>query len=365
MQNLIFALNRKAIIMKFLNNIVSATILGSVLIMSSSCTNTKEKVKKDTTTFTIAFGSCAYQDHDQPILYDIVDKNPDLFIYLGDNIYGDSRVMDTLRAKYNRLGSKDEFKKLRASTEVLAVWDDHDYGENDAGKYYPFKEESKEIFLEFWEEPANSPRRDHPGIYHTEYFDAGDKKIQVILLDTRTFRDNLTLVSDTIKYKNGYQPTLSPDSTILGDQQWNWLKGELSMDADIRIIASSIQFSHEYNGWESWTNVPAERKRMTDLIAETKANGVIFISGDVHWGELSKLNTENTYPIYDVTSSGLTQDWHDTEENINRIGEVVRQNNFGMIEIAVNDSVMIDMVLQDIDKNTRVKHTIPLSEISF
>ena len=64
--------------------------------------------------------------------------------------------MAVLKNKYQRLGAKPGFKALRAQTPIIAMWDDHDYGQNDAGKEYPHKEASRQIMLDFWEEPANS-----------------------------------------------------------------------------------------------------------------------------------------------------------------------------------------------------------------
>ena len=99
--------------------------------------------------FKIAFGSCGKQGHPLPIFDEVIKQDPNLFIFLGDNIYGDTNDMDILRKKYEELGNKESYKNLIENTEVLATWDDHDYGQNDAGKHYPHKEESKEIFLEF------------------------------------------------------------------------------------------------------------------------------------------------------------------------------------------------------------------------
>ena len=96
----------------------------------------------------LAFGSGGSQDKPMPILYKVVEEKPDIFIYLGDNIYGDTKDMKVLQAKYDKLGNKPEFKALKNNVpQILATWDDHDYGKNDAGKEYPKKHESKEIFL--------------------------------------------------------------------------------------------------------------------------------------------------------------------------------------------------------------------------
>src|ERR687889_248349 len=99
----------------------------------------------------IAFGSCASEKGPQPILDLVVQHKPDLFVYLGDNIYGDTYNMQTLQSKYDSLAAKPEFQRLKKAVKILATWDDHDYGWNDAGKHYPFKNESKEMFLKFFE----------------------------------------------------------------------------------------------------------------------------------------------------------------------------------------------------------------------
>lgn len=344
-------------------------LLQLFIVTNSILCNAQEKENPETLlneSYKIAFGSCAHQDKEQPLLLNAVKLNPDLFIYLGDNIYGDTRDMNLLKNKYEKLASKVEFQELKKRTKILSVWDDHDFGENDEGRHYPFKKESKEIFMNFWEVPQNSERRKHDGIYGSEYVKIGDKTLQIIMLDTRTFRDNLLKNEpENSLYKNDYVPYSKKDSTILGVNQWKWLENELSKKADIRIVASSLQFGHEYNGYESWTNMPHEQTKFINLIEKTKANGVVFISGDVHWGEISKMKTINTYPLYDVTSSGITQTWTSTESNKNRIGDVIIQNNIGLIEIFYkNKEPLIKLTL--FDKNGIVSnHNFLLSEISF
>lgn len=352
-----------------MRNINRLFIMLQLLLASSILCNAQNNETQPTTvneSFRVVFGSCAHQDKEQPLLKNAVSLNPDLFIYLGDNIYGDTRDMNLLKTKYEKLASKTEFQELKKSTKILSVWDDHDYGENDKGRHYPFKKESKEIFMNFWEIPQDSDRRTHEGIYGSEFVKIGDKTLQIIMLDTRTFRDDLLKNEPkNPAYKNDYIPYTKKDSTILGKTQWKWLKKELSKKADIRIIASSLQFGHEYNGYESWTNMPHEQAIFVDLIAKTKANGVVFISGDVHWGEISKMETTNTYPLYDVTSSGITQTWTSTETNKNRVGNVIVQNNIGLLEIFYKDQDPL-IKLNLYDKNGIVSnHSILLSEISF
>ncbi|MEM8714043.1 MAG: alkaline phosphatase D family protein, partial [Planctomycetota bacterium] len=193
--------------------------------------------------------------------------------------------------------------------------------------------ESKAVFLDFWKEPVDSERFDHPGIYHEETFTDGERTVQVLLLDTRTFRDDLVLAGENSAYKNDYRPNPDPGATVLGEEQWRWLDHRLRAPADLRIIASSIQFGHSYNGWESWTNVPHERQKMIDVIRASGASGVLFISGDVHWGEISRQVVPGSYPLYDVTASGINQEWEKIEPNTRRVGPAVAQHNFGLVEV--------------------------------
>jgi Phosphodiesterase/alkaline phosphatase D len=320
----------------------------------------------------IAFGSCGHQDRPQPILDSAAAKKPDLFVWLGDNIYGDTKDMAVLQAKYEKLRAKPEFQRLKNATRFLATWDDHDFGWNDSGRHYPFKEASKEIFLNFWEEPANSPRRSRKGIYNAYYFEQNGKRLQIILLDNRTFRDDLRIYRGELSresryfYPLDYHPHEIKDSTLLGEAQWAWLESELLKPADLRIIGCGTQFSISFNGYEAWANFPHERERMLELIKKTRANGVLFITGDVHYAEISVLKEPGLYPIYDVTSSGITSTWHFPTPNDNRIEGPVMENHFGLLSVDWDKKdPVIKMEIYDIRGNQRIEHSIRLSDISF
>ncbi|MGK3992503.1 alkaline phosphatase D family protein [Sorangium sp. So ce1024] len=314
----------------------------------------------------IAFGSCMHQDKEKPVLELATASAPDLFVFLGDNIYGDSEDIAVLQAKYDRLAASPEFQRLLAAVPVVATWDDHDYGANDAGKELRQKAASKALFLDFWGEPADSPRRTREGIYTSYLREEPGGVLQIILLDTRWFRDPLDPNSDPTRYKHDYQPTTDTSRTMLGDAQWAWLEAELSRPADVRIIATSTQLGHAYNGYESWTNMPHERQRMVDLLRRTRAEATLFISGDVHWGELSRLEVDGGYPLYDLTSSGITETWPEIEANENRVGSPVAENNYGFVEITWGEADhAISLGLVDVAGVTRVLHEVRTSELRF
>jgi alkaline phosphatase D len=322
----------------------------------------------------ILFGSCANQDKPQPIWTPINALDADLFIFLGDNIYGDTRDMTVLADKYQRLAAIEGFQALKAKTPLIATWDDHDYGENDAGREYPFKEQSKELFFDFWGEAKDSPRRrDGDGIYTSYYYGAGDERVQVILLDLRWDRTALTHVDRASAKRRDqmgfgpYLPQTAPGAAMLGEAQWAWLEEELKKPSRLRIIGSSLQFISTFPGWEAWSLFPNERQRMIDLIARTRASGVLFISGDTHWAEISRQTAGAPYPLYDFTSSGLTETWHNMSPNAYRLpGCMYTRANFGIIEIDWNvPDPHIVLQARDVEGTPVFEKSLLLSQLTI
>lgn len=289
----------------------------------------------------IGFGSCAHQDDPQPIWQAINADQPDVFVFLGDNIYGDSRDMKELQQKYQKLAEKPGFKTLREQSEVIATWDDHDYGENDAGTEFPPKQASREIMLDFWAEPENSVRRSQEGGIYTSYiYGPPGQRVQILLLDLRWNRSPLKSVSRA-EYKaekeprnmGPYEPIESSEASLLGERQWLWLEEQLQQPADLRLIGSSIQLLPEFTGWESWANFPNERQRLFDLINHHKVSGLYIVSGDTHWSEFSRIDNVAPYPLWEATSSGLTEEWKAISPNRHRLGQATHSHNYGLIEI--------------------------------
>jgi len=288
----------------------------------------------------IAFGSCnnpRNKKADKSIYQAILDQKPDLFLFIGDNIYGDTTDMEVFKKKYQALADLNGYQKLQAQTKVFATWDDHDYGTNDGGKSYAKREESQQLFLDFFKEPKDSVRRTRPGIYTSYSFGKEGQVVQIILLDTRYFRDELPRMKEEEK-KPGtvgwYEPTKDTSKTLLGAAQWKWLEEQLQVKADVRILASSIQMLSYEKGMENWGNVPHEQKRLFDLLKKHRANHTVAISGDVHFTELSKVMIGD-YPFYDLTSSGMThvsRNWAKAKNSF-RVGKSHAQLNAGLIEI--------------------------------
>lgn len=307
-------------------------VLTATLLLSASLQAATSK---------ILFGSCAHQDKKMPILNTINAEQPDVFVFLGDNVYGDTENMDELKAKYEKLGENPGFKKLKETTEVIATWDDHDFGENDAGSEFPMKKESKQIMLDFWETEKNTKRhQQEDGIYTSYTYGEGDKTIHVILLDLRYNRDPINQVSTLTyltqrKFNNmgPYSPSKDPKATMLGENQWLWFEEELKKPAALKIIGSSLQLLPDFTGWESWANYPHDRNKLFNIIRDQKINGVMLLSGDTHWGELSKYQEDMPYPLWEVTASGLTEEWKEVSPNKHRVGNYTHKINYGYLDI--------------------------------
>jgi alkaline phosphatase D len=285
----------------------------------------------------IAFGSCSDPRKPVPVFETITRDEPDLMIFLGDNVYADTTDRVRLRAAYEDLADDKAFQRLRDVSPILATWDDHDYGINDGGAEHPTKAMSQQVFLDFWGVPASSPRRDREGVYHSLTLGPDGRRVQVILLDTRYHRGPLKQADEPRELGIGpYLPDYDPGMhvTFLGEAQWAWLEQRLREPAEVRLIASSIQVIAEDHNWEAWAMIPVERKRLLELITETGANGVVFLSGDRHHAELSRLTDGVPYPLYDVTASGMNKTGMERDEpNRHRVGQRVREANFGLIDI--------------------------------
>ena len=322
----------------------------------------------------IAFGSCLSQDRPDPIWDAVLAMQPDLWIWLGDNIYGDSDDPEALRAKWSALHESPRYTALREQCAVLGTWDDHDYGRNDAGAEYEHKAESQQLFLDFLGVSSDSPRRDREGVYHATTIGPPKKRVQVILLDVRYHRSPLTDVEAENRAQGiagPYGPSTDPNATVLGEEQWQWLEQRLREPAELRVVASGIQLLAEEHGFEKWANFPRERARFLELVERTGANGVVVISGDRHAAEISRLTPRNdglwpSYPLYDVTASALNRpsSWHD-ERNHHRVGGRWPEENFGLIEVDWERAdPSVRLAIRDVTGRTVLRVDTTLSELT-
>jgi alkaline phosphatase D len=315
----------------------------------------------------IVFGSCLDKT-EHPMLDRALTLPMDLFLFLGDNIYADTSDMQVMRRKYDALKQSRFFQTLRQRAPLMATWDDHDFGPNDGGRDYPKRRESQQQFFDWLDEPANSPRRQQEGVYSAALFGPPGKRVQVIMLDTRYFRSPLKKgVHDIVPSGGKYVPDEDPNATMLGKAQWAWLDEQLRQPAELRLIGSSIQFVPSAHGGECWANFPHERQRFIDLIERTRAGGVVFLSGDRHWCEFSRMDGPLGYPLYDFTASSMTQvhpRGTPTPNTFRFLKQTYHQPNVGMLRIdwTADDPILTFQIL-DVAGATQLEHQVRLSEL--
>ena len=300
----------------------------------------------DTVITKVLLGSCLDEEKGpSKALMSLPGENADLFLMVGDNVYGDrdgraytnnQADLDELKESFADLALREDFIKVRQSVPMMVSWDDHDYGANDSGKEFPFRGLAERIHEVFWGLDGQDVGQ-WPGTYYARTFGPEGQRTQVIMLDTRFFRSGLTPTDDWgAKGKERYIP--APDGSMqdmLGSVQWTWLENQLRQPADIRLIASSIQVMPTAHGFEAWSTMPEERQRLFDMIEKTNATGVVFLSGDRHTAFVYEEDGILPYTANELTSSSLNVSFQSesSEVDVRQVGAGFAPENYGTVEI--------------------------------
>ena len=308
----------------------------------------------------IGIGSCAHQDSTQVVWDAVAEWEPDLFVHLGDAVYADTQDSLAMRSIYLKGFGNPKFKSIRKQVPFLATWDDHDYGANDAGASYPMRRASQALFLEFWDESDSSERRLRDGLYASKVINKNGHLVRVILLDTRFFRSDWSKDSSAGRR---YEQDRDPRKTMLGEAQWAWIECELQQPADLRLIASSIQVINDEHGWKCWGNFPLERERIFNLVQARPKIATVFVSGDRHFTELSRVTVEGK-PMYDLTASGLTQVIVRRHKvpNSRRVGDPVSVQNLAGVTLDFKSGTIAFEVITAAG-DVAFDHIVPLYEL--
>lgn len=267
---------------------------------------------------TLAFGSCNYSDRDQSYWKNIATEAPDLWIWLGDTIYGDGLNMEQRRARFRALKDNPYYAAFRSQTPVIGTWDDHDYASDNQDGSFKDKVASKAATLNFLDVPADSDIWTNSGIYQSYDIGPRGQRTKVILLDLRYNLDR----NRTRK-------------TMLGDTQWAWFENQIAnLDSEFLIIGSSLNLTSPSTGFglEGWNAFGDERRRLYDLIARANIPTIV-LSGDRHQAEFSRIVLGNGLPVYEFMSSGLTHSAGAALPSPYRLGKIVGNQNYGIIRI--------------------------------
>jgi alkaline phosphatase D len=289
--------------------------------------------RKDPPNFTVAVGSCTYVNdsiYDRPgkpygsqyqIFNTLTKAKPDAMIWIGDNTYtreADWNTRTGILHRFTHTRSLLEMQPFLASTHNYATWDDHDYGPNDADRSYWGKNTTSEVFSAFF--PSLNTGLAGTGSKTSTFF-WGDA--QFFLLDDRWFR--------------APNEDPNPDRDYFGAAQMQWLKDALTFSrARFKIILSGGQMISPAAVYENYAIYPGEQKKFIQMLEDTKAKGVVLLSGDRHHTELMKLERPNSYPLYEITTSPLTAGVaNPKEDNALRVpGTLVEAHNAAMLSFS-------------------------------
>ena len=328
--------------------------------------------------FTLYLGSCAYINDpsvDRPGRpygggYRIFESmarqagdNPGqkLMLWLGDNIY--LREVDYespwgMNARYRHARSLPELQPLLSALPHYAIWDDHDYGPNDANRSFVFKDESLRLFRRYWANPGYG-LEELPGTFTTFSIQDAD----FFLLDNRYYRaadrtalakEELDLIREARDWALGQNPltrllsrryfgnqpaVLGENKVMFGAEQLDWLKQALIQSrATFKFIAAGSQLLNDGHPFEGWHNFPLEREPFLAWLKRQNIPGVVFLSGDRHHTELLRREVKDFYPLYELTCSPLTSSARAPQDkelnNPLRVKQtLVTQRNFCSIEV--------------------------------
>ena len=262
------------------------------------------KWRSDPPPFRVVAGSCAYINdaaYDRPtkpygnnyeIFTAIAEQSPDMMLWLGDNVYTREADFDSrwgMAERYRHTRALPELQRLLQSTHHYAIWDDHDYGPNEANHSFVLKDQSLALFKRYWANPAYGLPGE-PGIFTSFSF----RDIDFFLLDNRYHR-NSDKAPDT------------PRKSMFGEEQLAWLKDALlRSQAPFKIIVNGSQMLNQFEDRASWRNFPLEQAAFLRWLNEAGISGVLFLSGDTHFSALTKLERDHDYPLYELSCSPLT-----------------------------------------------------------
>ncbi|NMM49732.1 alkaline phosphatase D family protein [Marinigracilibium pacificum] len=298
-------------------------------------TQTLWQWRKDPPPLSFAAGSCFYVNEsevDRPgnpygsnfeILTSIHKDNPDFMVWMGDNTYlreADWNSRSGIFHRYTHTRSLPELQPLLANTHHYAMWDDHDYGPNDADRSYWGKHITQEAFNLFWGN-LNTGIIDGEGV--TTTFPWQD--IEFFMLDNRWFR--------SANHDKNFD-----NREMFGQKQLLWLREALvNSHASFKFIVMGGQALPENPRFERYSTYQKERAQFLEMLKDINVPGIIILSGDIHHTEMNKMERDGFYPLYEISVSSLTAGIYGLKEPYNNkylLEEtIVNEHNYGIFTV--------------------------------
>ena len=313
----------------------------------------------------IAIGSCSFineerDDRPEPygggyeIFNSILEKDPDMMLWMGDNMYlrtPDFLTETGIEHRYRHTRSLPEMQALLASVHNYAIWDDHDYGPNDSDRSYVNKKISECIFNSYWGN-LNTNATGAGGI--TSHFAAAD--VEFFMLDDR--------------YHRAPNRSRDKDKAYFGKEQLDWLIDALTASsASFKIVVTGGQIVSDAAKYENYATYPDEREELLDRLHEQRISGILFLSGDRHHTEISRMERDNAYPLIDITCSPLTAGTHAARDEGNSFqveGKTFYEHNFGIVNITGDrKDRQLQLTIYDSQGKRQFDYLIKASELRY
>ncbi|MEP4079044.1 alkaline phosphatase D family protein [Haloferula sp.] len=308
-----------------------------------------DRAYPETTITQFAYGSCNKPKRVSQAFWDVMlEKGPQLMLLLGDQHYVNSNEVSDHREAFGQLEKIAGYTRTRNTVPTFAIWDNHDYAKGYLGKHHPNAAPIEKVFLEENRVPLGDARRSRDGVYGAWIFGEKPKRVQIIMLDSHRHRDPLP-------GKKTFGVNKDHQKTILGAEQWEWLGEQLKREAEVRVVASSIQVLSNEHKWQRWGIFPHERERLLRMLAAASGTPII-LSGDRHRGEISRLEQPDSKPICEVTASGWAQMYDDPETNRLRIKGPTAKNHYGWMIIDWKNHTIKVQLLSTRDSSVILEH---------
>ncbi|KAJ9455574.1 alkaline phosphatase [Diplonema papillatum] len=293
-------------------SVLCLTLVGAENVVLAPTTGGQASTVK------VAFGSCSRPDQRTKVWDSVARFKPDVWLWLGDTVYLDKKGVGFLglknaERKYAQTKAQPAYQRAIQGAKVMGTWDDHDMGRDNAGSSFPDKHRTKELALDFLSVPRSDPVWGRESMFSARVVEKDGRRIKFILLDTRWFKT---------------------ETQLLGPEQWGWLREEVGEEGaagiSLFVVVSSIQITHDWGEsfavlkrMERWGTYPDELRELlalTQAVTRTQGKPFVFLSGDVHHGDLRIIPSGCSYaqrsfqdmpvdldaPIVEGTSSGIT-----------------------------------------------------------
>jgi len=265
--------------------------------------------RKPAPDFNFLTGSCAYFNEpsfdrpgvpygkDSSIFESMAKEKSSFMLWLGDNWY--LREADYYSAwgiwyRAHRDRGLPVLQNFLRSMPHFAIWDDHDYGPNNADKSFALKDVSRDVFMNYWANPSYG--QDGKGIYSLISYNDCD----FFLMDDRYFRSNDEMEPSAYGKAN-------PQKRMWGAEQMEWLKNSLiHSNTPFKFIVTGSQTLNPASPHDCLQDYPVEFEELMGFLEAEKISGVVFLTGDRHHSEVIRYDRLNNYSLYDITSSPLT-----------------------------------------------------------